>query len=78
MDYVPNPWKEIRRAASLPRAVSGCPLTNLLARLQGHSLQRCRPLLEVLLSTFLIEPPRPLAAHQVRCYLCRVLLKQRR
>jgi hypothetical protein len=64
-DYGPNPWRNIRQAAGLPRAVSGCPLTKLLARFRGQQLQRCRPLLEVLLSTFLIEPPRPLAAHQV-------------
>jgi hypothetical protein len=65
MDYGPNPWIALRKAAGLPRAASGCLLTNVLARLRGQRLQACKPLLEVFLSTFLIEPPRPLAAHQV-------------
>lgn len=65
MDYGPNPWIVLRKSAGLPRAASGCLLTNMLTRLRGQRLQACQPLLEVFLSTFLIEPARPLAAHQV-------------
>lgn len=65
MDYGPNPWVQLSKSNGLPRAASGCPLTNVLLRLRGQPLRRCSPLLEVFLSTFLIEPPRPLAAHQV-------------
>jgi hypothetical protein len=66
MDYGPNPWVDLRTSAGLPRAASGCPLTNMLVGMRGQQPQRCHALLEVFLSTFLIEPPRPLAAHQVR------------
>lgn len=65
MDYGANPWVDLRKSSKLPRAASGCAVTNLLLRVRGQQLRRCSPLLEVLLSTFLMEPPRPLAAHQV-------------
>lgn len=65
MDFGPNPWVDLRKSAGLPHAASGCLLTNVLSRLRGQKVQRCWAMLEVFLSTFLIEPPRPLAAHQV-------------
>lgn len=66
MDYgQSNPWVALRKAVGLPRAASSCPLTNLLLRLRGQQVQQCSALLEVLLSSFLLEHPRPLAAHQV-------------
>jgi len=66
VDLGSDPWVALRQAVGLPRAASSCLLTNAVARLRGQSVRHCSTLLEVLLGSFLLEPPRPLAAHKVR------------
>lgn len=63
---LPNVWAAERDALQLPRASSGCPLVDAWQRaVSGRPVQQCDVLLNVVLGSWLLEHPRPLAPYQV-------------
>lgn len=65
MDMFTSSADKLRQQYGLPLAGSPCPLVESLRRLRGLPSQRCRPLVEVTMSTFLVEYPRPLPPNVV-------------
>lgn len=65
MDLFTSSADKLRQQHCLPLAGSPCPLVESLRRLRGLPSQRCRPLVEVTMSTFLVEYPRPLPPNVV-------------
>jgi hypothetical protein len=60
MDLSSSAADKLRQQYGLPLASSPCPLVESIRKLRGLPSQRCRPLVEVTMSTFLVEYPRAL------------------
>lgn len=60
-----NPWAQARKELGLPPVTSALPGANALSWMIGRKRESCKPVVQTLLNSWLIEYPRSLAPHQV-------------
>lgn len=64
-DLQPSATDKLRQEFGLPWAAGPCALSEGLRRLWGAKTLRCRPLVQVMMSTWLVEYPRTLPGNTV-------------